>query len=103
MSSDVSMTTENDGDHSVTSLDNRGNKGSGVWRYMKKLPDGNSASCSMCTKITKCNGGSTKGCREHLKAHHGISTEELGQARCECILFNSVLYNILNIIITLIL
>ena len=49
---------------------------SSVWRYFKKHLVEDKALCIDCSNIIKCNGGSTSGLRNHLKAVHKIELQK---------------------------
>ena len=47
-------------------------EGAEIWNHYKKSKCGKFAECQICTKILKCDGGSTKGLHVHLKSVHKI-------------------------------
>ena len=49
---------------------------SSVWHYFKKHLVEDKALCIDCSNIIKCNGGSTSGLRNHLKATHKIELQK---------------------------
>jgi len=46
------------------------------WHYFKKHLVEDKALCIDCSNIIKCNGGSTSGLRNHLKATHKIELQK---------------------------
>ena len=47
-------------------------KGAQIWTHYRRSNCGKFAECQICTKILKCDGGSTKGLHVHLKSVHNI-------------------------------
>ena len=43
-----------------------------IWTHYKRSNCGKFEECQICTKILKCDGGSTKGLHVHLKSVHNI-------------------------------
>jgi hypothetical protein len=67
------MSSKSEGDY--VEVSGKSGKVDSVWHYFLKETSGASAKCKdpMCKKpILKTSGGSTKGCRDHLKRVHDI-------------------------------
>ena len=47
-------------------------EGAKIWIHYKRSRCGKLAECKICSKILRCDGGSTKGLHVHLKSIHKI-------------------------------
>ena len=47
-------------------------EGAKIWNHYKRSRCGKLAECKICSKILRCDGGSTKGLHVHLKSIHKI-------------------------------
>ena len=48
-----------------------------IWKYFVKKND--SAICNKCSKVLKCNGGSTSSLKNHLFKIHGTDVTKLSK------------------------